>query len=522
MSAFYITTAIEYANGEPHLGHAFEKIGADAIARYRRLRGDAVHLLAGTDDHGLKVARAAQAAGRTPHEQADHISAAFRRTWDRLGIGYDRFVRTSSPGHAAGVRAIIERILARHPDAFYEQAYEGWYCVGCESFRTARELDDGRCAIHPSLDIERVAESNWFFRLSAFQEPLTAFLRANPCFVQPASRYNEILSLLERGLEDISITRASLDWGIPFPIPDSRSRHQTIYVWFDALPSYLTATGFPESHDGAEWPAQVHVIGKDITRFHCVLWPAVLYAAGLPLPERVWAHGFVTANGTRLSKSGGAWIDLDEAIDRHGVDALRYFLLREIPFDADGDFSWHRFDSRYTADLANTLGNLTSRLAALIVRHCPDSRMPSLASGERARAGAGARPVSDAIEEAARRTATALERYVSAFDAFRPHEAIEAVLDALAAGNELITRTAPWALAAEPSRRGDFERVIAAATTLLVRQAVLLSPVIPATAERLWQSLGGPGSVHDQRIACLSELDPAGWHVTRTPALFPR
>ena len=353
MSAFYITTAIEYANGEPHIGHAFEKIGADAIARYRRLRGDDVHLLVGTDDHGLKVARAAQAAGRTPNEQADQISAAFRRTWDTLGIGYDRFVRTTSPAHAAGVRAVIERVLDRHPNAFYEKAYEGWYCVGCESFRTARELDDGRCAIHPSLDIERVAESNWFFRLSAFQEFLTTFLRANPCFVQPASRYNEILSLIERGLEDVSITRASLDWGIPFPLADRGGRHQTIYVWFDALPSYLTATGFPDGHDGAAWPAQVHVIGKDITRFHCVLWPAVLYAAGLPLPERVWAHGFVTVNGTRLSKSGGAWIDLGEAIDRYGVDALRYFLLREIPFDGDGDFSWERFDSRYTADLTN-------------------------------------------------------------------------------------------------------------------------------------------------------------------------
>jgi len=516
MSAFYITTAIDYANGEPHLGHAFEKIGADAIARYRRLRGDAVHLVVGTDDHGLKVARAAQAASRTPREQADRISTAFRRAWDTLGIGYDRFVRTTAPGHAVGVRAVIERILARHPDAFYEKAYEGWYCVGCESFRTARELDDGRCPVHPSLDIERVAESNWFFRLSAFQERLTTFLEANPRFVEPATRYNEILSFVERGLDDVSITRASLDWGIPFPLADSRGRYQTIYVWFDALPSYLTATGFPEPHDGAAWPAQVHVIGKDITRFHCVLWPAVLYAAGLPLPERVWAHGFVTVNGTRLSKSGGVWIDLDEAIERHGPDALRYFLLREIPFDGDGDFSWHRFDSRYTADLANTLGNLTSRLTALIVRHSSDCRVPTALQDGRTG------PVSDAIQEAERRTAAALVRYVSAFDAFRPHDALEAVFDALAAGNELITRTAPWTLAAEPSGRGDYERVIVASVTLLARQTVLLSPVIPATAERLWRSLGGPGFVHDQRIDCLGLLDPAGWQVTRTPPLFPR
>ena len=516
MSAFYITTAIEYANGEPHVGHAFEKIGADAIARYRRLRGDTVHLLVGTDDHGLKVARAAQAAGRTPGDQADQISAAFRRTWDTLGIRYDRFVRTSTAGHAAGVRAIIERILARHPDAFYEKAYEGWYCVGCESFRTARELENGRCTVHPTLDIERVAESNWFFRLSAFREQLTAFLRATPDFVQPAARYNEVLALVERGLEDVSITRASLDWGIPFPLADARGRYQTIYVWFDALPSYLTATGFPDAHDGAEWPAQVHVVGKDITRFHCVLWPAVLFAAGLPLPERVWAHGFVTANGVRLSKSGDAWIDLGEAIQRHGVDALRYFLLREIPFDGDGDFSWPRFESRYNADLANTLGNLTSRVAALVTWHVPDGCVPRPLQCDR---GGG---VADAIQATEARTALALERYVTAFDAFLPHEALRAVFDALVAGNELISRTAPWALATDPARRDDFEWTIRAAVTLLAQAAVLLWPGIPATAERLWHSLGGPGSVHDQRIACLGGLDPTGWHVTRIPPLFPR
>ena len=516
MSAFYITTAIEYANGEPHVGHAFEKIGADAIARYRRLRGDIVHLLVGTDDHGLKVARAAQAAGRTPGEQADRISAGFRRTWDTLGIGYDRFVRTSTASHAAGVHAIIDRILERHPDAFYQKAYEGWYCVGCEAFRTTRELDDGRCAIHPSLDIERVAESNWFFRLSAFQGQLTTFLRDTPSFIRPAARYNEVLALVERGLEDVSITRASLDWGIPFPLADDRGRHQTIYVWFDALPSYLTATGFPEAHDGATWPAQVHVVGKDITRFHCVLWPAVLLAAGLPLPDRVWAHGFVTANGVRLSKSAGAWIDLGEAIERHGVDALRYFLLREIPFDDDGDFSWQRFQSRYTADLANTLGNLTSRVAALVTRHAPDGCVPPKIHGD------GGGTIADAIQATEARTVVARERYIAAFEAFAPHEALSAVFDALVAGNELLSRTTPWALATDPARRDDFDRTIRAAVTLLAQAAVLLWPAIPATSERLWCSLGGPGYVEAQRLVDVGRLDPSGWRVTRIPPLFPR
>ena len=237
MSNYYITTAIEYANGEPHLGHAFEKIGADAIARYRRLCGDTVHLLVGTDDHGLKVARAAEAAGVTPREQADGISALFRRAWDTLGIDHARFARTTSAEHVAGVQALIARIIERDPSAFYEREYEGWYCVGCEAFRTERELHDGRCPTHPTLDVERVAESNWFFRLSAYQDFLVDLLKTHSDFVQPASRHNEVLAFVERGVEDVSITRASLDWGIPFPLAARDGRHQVIYVWFDALPS---------------------------------------------------------------------------------------------------------------------------------------------------------------------------------------------------------------------------------------------------------------------------------------------
>ena len=516
MSAFYITTAIDYANGEPHLGHAFEKIGADAIARYHRLRGDQVQLLVGTDDHGLKVARAAESAGVTPRDQADRISGRFRQTWDALGIRYDRFVRTTAPEHTRGVRALIERIHDRHPDVFYEKAYEGWYCVGCEAFKLSRELENGRCPTHPTLEIERVAESNWFFRLSAFQEFLLGVLRSRPGFVRPIARYNEILAFVERGLEDVSITRASLDWGIPFPLADRNGRHQTIYVWFDALPNYLTAAGYPETSSRIAWPAQVHVVGKDITRFHCVLWPAVLHAAGLALPEQVWAHGFVAANGARLSKSAGVWIDLDEAIDRHGADALRYFLLREIPFDGDGDFSWRRFDARYTADLANTLGNLTSRVTALVARHCEGGLVPRAASGRVAGA------VAEARCDLETRASAAFDRYVIAFDERRPHEALAAVFDTLAAGNTFITRLAPWALAADPARRADFDRTISAAVTLLARQAVLLSPVIPVTAERLWRLLGGPGTVHDERLDRVASLDAAGWRVTRGAPLFPR
>ena len=510
MTAFYITTAIEYANGEPHLGHAFEKVGADAIARYRRLRGDHAHLLVGTDDHGLKVTRAAAAAGLTPAEQADRTSRLFRATWDSLGIEYHAFARTTTPRHAAGVQGLIARIRERHPDAFYEKAYEGWYCVGCEAFRTPRELEEGRCPLHPSLEIERVAESNWFFRLSAFQGFLSSFHREHREFVQPAARRNEVVAFVDRGVEDVSITRATLDWGIPFPLADARGRYQTIYVWFDALPIYLTSTGIPGLPNGdAAWPAQVHVVGKDITRFHCVLWPAVLHAAGFPLPEQVWVHGFVTVEGARLSKTAGVWVDLRDAIERHGPDALRYFLLREIPFDADGDFSWARFDARYAADLANTLGNLASRVAALVVRHGEAGRVPGSARDE-------------ANEGLEARQSRSVQHYIAAFDAFRPHEALTAVWDTLAAGNEYVTRRAPWALARDPGRRPELDTVLWTLVRLLARQAVLLSPIIPAKADELWRTLGGPGSVHDQRLDHVAGIDPAGWKVVPGSLLFPR
>ena len=507
MSAFYITTAIEYANGEPHLGHAFEKIGADAIARYRRLRGDTVHVLVGSDDHGLKVARAAQAAGRTPGEQANQISAAFRRAWDALGIGYDRFVRTSTAEHAAGVRALIGRILARHPDAFYEKAYVGWYCVGCESFRTPRELDNGRCAVHPSLDIERVAESNWFFRLSAFREQLATFLSATPEFVQPVARYNEVLSLVERGLEDVSITRASLDWGIPFPIADARGRHQTIYVWFDALPSYLTATGFPEAHDGAEWPAQVHVVGKDITRFHCVLWPAVLIAAGLPLPERVWAHGFVTANGVRLSKSAGAWIDLDEAIARYGVDALRYFLLREIPFGNDGDFSHRSMVQRINSDLANGLGNLAQRVLSMINKNCAE-QVPQ----------PGAFTEADKKLLGSAHGLLAKLRPLFAEQAF--NRALEAIWQVVGEGDRYVDENAPWALKkTDPARMATVLYVLAETVRNI---AILVQPIMPDAIAKMLDQLAVPGDA--RTFAALGEtgaLKP-GTALPKPEGVFPR
>jgi methionyl-tRNA synthetase len=508
VASFYLTTAIDYANGDPHLGHAFEKIGADAIARYRRLAGDDVHFLIGMDEHGQKVAQTAAEAGLEPQALVDRVAESFQRTWARLAISHDQFIRTTAPEHRAGVQALIERIFDRSPDDFFERSYRGQYCVGCESFKTDAEIVDGRCALHPTRTLEWVAERNWFFRLSRYAEFLRAHIAAHPEFVQPASRRNEILGLLQQGLEDVSASRARLAWGVPFPRLTSDGERQSTYVWFDALPNYLTATGFPAPGHKARWPADLHVIGKDITRFHCLIWPAMLEAAGLPLPRQVWAHGFVLLGGERFSKSAGVRLDLDEAIDRFGADAFRYFLLREVPFDADGSFSWERFADRYTADLANAFGNLASRTVAMVEKYC-GGVVP-----------AGAPNDVDAAD------AADYARYHAALAGgtagYLHSVALQQVWSTVARANEFVDRRAPWKLARDPARHAELEATLATLVRQLARQTVALSPYMPAKAEELWAQLGGPGRADAQRFAALDALDVTGWRVRRGAPLFPK
>ena len=375
---YYITTAIEYANGDPHLGHALEKIGADAIARYHRLCGDDVRLLVGTDEHGQKVALAAAANGITPSEQAEKTTAAFRATWDRLGVSYTEFSHTTNPRHVAGVLALITRILERDPSAFYERSYEGLYCVGCESFKTEHDLADGACPLHPGRALERVTETNWFFRLSAYQDFIARFLADHPDFVQPASRRNEVLALVERGLEDVSITRANLEWGIPFPLASRDGTHQAhlrLVRRAAELPygGWISRPGIRDALAGAgtrrrqgHHSISLRAVARDVcTRpvYHC---PSTF---GFTDSSRL------TGSGSARARACGS-ISVT-AIDRFGPDALRYYLLREIPFDGDGDFSWRRFDARYTGDLANTLGNLVSRVTALVAQHYVGGVVPS-------------------------------------------------------------------------------------------------------------------------------------------------
>lgn len=502
MSRFYVTTAIDYANGDPHLGHAFEKIGADAIARYHRLIGDEVRFCMGMDEHGQKVAQAAAARGVDPQALVDELAARFRAVWNRLDISNDRWVRTTDAHHRRGVKALIEAALERSPDDFYEKTYEGWYCVGCELFKRENEIQDGHCVLHPTRELQWTEERNWFFRLTNYQDFLRAHFDANPGFLLPESRRNEMLALLDSGLEDISITRARLSWAIPFPRRTSDGVEQGTWVWFDALPNYLTDTGYPDEGWREWWPAQLHVVGKDITRLHSIIWPAMMQSAGLPLPGAVWGHGFVTLGGERFSKSSGVTLDLGEAIDRFGPDAFRYFLLREVPWDGDGAFGWERFTERYTAELANGLGNLASRATSMIEKY-----------------RGGAVPASPL--EADEVIAAAAERYRAAMDANLLHQAAAEAYAIVDHANAVVAQRQPWVIARDEARADELDLLLASMVRYLAAAATLFSPFMPGKCAELWARLGA-GRETLPAIGELATLDVSGWQVQAGAILFPR
>jgi methionyl-tRNA synthetase len=505
MARFFLTTAIDYANGDPHLGHALEKVGADAICRFHRQLGDDVWFLIGMDEHGQKVAQTAEAAGLAPQLFVDKVAARFEATWATLGLSHDQFIRTSHPTHHRAVQDLLQRIFATSPDDFYERSYTGLYCVGCESFKQPADIVDGKCLLHPTRTMEQVTERNWFFRLSAYTDRLKAHFAAHPEFLQPESRRNEILALFEQGLEDVSASRARFAWGVPFPKPLSDGEVQTTYVWFDALPNYWTAQFFEGS--GATWPASVHVVGKDITRFHTVIWPAMLMAAGLPLPERVWGHGFISLGGERFSKSAGVKLELADAVARFGADAFRYYLLRDIPFDGDGSFSWERFEAVYTSELANGLGNLASRTTAMVEKYC-EGTVPEGARGEVDRA--------DLADYADARAALDGSR------GFLCHEALEAIVRTVGRANQYIQDTKPWVLAKDPADRLKLHEVLASLVRQLARQAVYLAPFMPEKAEALWRAIGGPGTATGTLFVTADGIDCTGWRVNKGDGLFPR
>jgi len=488
---YYLTTAIDYANGDPHMGHAFEKIGADVIARYRRLRGDDVRFAVGMDEHGQNVLREAEVQGVDPQTWVDDIADRFRSTWAKVNLSNTDFVRTTDASHATAVQALVRRI--RDAGDIYLDHYEGYYCERCEAFRNESELVDGRCPYHPSREITWTEEENYFFRLSKYTQPLLDHIAAHPEFVQPESRRNEMLRLLEGGLEDISASRSRVPWGVPFPDAEGH----TVYVWFDALPNYLSVLGFPGEEFERWWPADLHVIGKDITRFHCVIWPAMLMSAGLSLPAVVWGHGFVKIGGGKLSKSEAKRLDLESMIDRRGSDAFRYILMREAPWDADRDFPsvesfLQQFDDRYQADLANDLGNLLNRTVSM-VRKYRDGRI----------AGGGGTELDTAAE-------SAIADYVEHMDAMRLQDALEAAMSIVRQSNAWVDTRAPWALAKDPEAADELDAVLGGLVRALARVATALQPFMPEKCAELWARLGG-----DESPPPLDEL-PERW-----PSMLP-
>ena len=475
MKRFFLTTAIDFVNSRPHLGTAYEKVCADVIARYKRLCGYETRFLMGNDEHSQNVYKRAMEEGLDPLAYCDRMELEFRRTWERLDISFDDFIRTTQPRHAAGVTEMIRRI--HDAGDIYEGVYEGWYCVSCEEFKQDKDLVNGNCPLHPTLTPEWIREKNYFFRLSKYQQPLLDHFAAHPEFLQPDVRRNEILRLLEGGLIDVSISRAGQSWGIPLPWDPA----SVVYVWVDALINYASAVGLGHDPQLFErwWPADLHVIGKDITRFHAVIWPAMLMGAKLPLPRQIFGHGFMTLNGQRMSKTLGNLIDPVEAADRHGADPLRLYLTKEVAFGGDGDFSWERYDERYNVDFANNLGNLVSRLTTMAVRYRQGRLTPTgAASDQLARLG----------EQVA-------ADYRRAMDSFALHEGAAAAFRLLDGTNEFIAATSPWTLAKDPAAADRLTQVLFDAAEAIRLAAVLLQPFIPSSSTEILRRLGAAGDL---------------------------
>ena len=498
---FYLTTAIDYVNSRPHLGTAYEKITADVIARDRRLRGFDVRFLMGNDEHSQNVFKKAKELGMEPLAYCDQMEREFRDVWRRLDVSFDDFIRTTEPRHRAAVTALAKRIF----DAgdIYEGFYEGWYCVSCEAFKQEKDLVDGKCPIHLTTP-EWIKEKNYFFRLSSYRDRLLAHFREHPEFLEPEVRRNEILRLLEAGLEDISVSRAGQAWGIPLPMDPS----SVIYVWFDALINYISAVGYGTDEElcAKWWPADLHIVGKDITRFHCVVWPAMLMSAGVPLPRQVFGHGWVHYKGQKMSKSLGTVVEPFEAADRLGADPLRLYLVKEISYGGDGDFTWERFEERYNVDLANNLGNLVNRITAMADRYRKGHLRATGADSGRL-AGVAA---------------TAVDQYVSAMDRFALHEAIAAAFKVIDAANEHIAETEPWTLAKDPAKAARLDRVLYDVAEAVRVAAILLLPAMPSSAAEILRRVGETRAAGDLR------LNDARWQAegekttVKGEALWPR
>lgn len=507
MEKYYITTAIDYVNALPHIGHAYEKIAADILARYHRLKGRDVFFMTGVDEHGSKVEKSAEQAGIPPQEFCDGMSAHFKEAWTSLGVSFDYFIRTTENWHAASSQEIFRRL--RDKGDIYKSSYVGLYCEGCEDFVRERDLDAaGHCVTHKKAP-RSLSEENYFFKLSKYKEAIKEWLTKDPQSVQPDGRRREVLKQLDDPeLTDFSVSRAktSLKWGIP--VPDDSE--QVIYVWLDALVNYLTGVGFASDDKKMEryWPADLHLIGKDITKFHAIYWPAFLMAADLPLPKQIYAHGFITVEGQKISKSLGNVIDPNALATEFGADAVRFFLFASTSFDQDGDFSREAFIAKVNAELANNLGNLLNRTLTLVEKYCQ-----------------GAVPKADAdhyLREESNEIHVVVDRHMAKLEFAKSIEAIFALIDQ---ANKCINDEKPWSLFKEGKNK-EGEKVLYTALEVLRQAAISLYPFTPNLASQIWHQLGYDNDLgrigYDKRQDAYFEQIAAGQKVRNAGPIFKR
>ena len=504
---YYITTPIYYPSAQLHIGHAYCTTIADAMARFKRLAGYDVFFLTGSDEHGQKIQRKAEEEGIKPIEYVDRIVAGFQNLWKMLNISNDDFIRTSQPRHEKVVQEIFRRIYEQGD--IYKGEYKGLYCTPCESYWTELQLDENHCCPDCHRPVETVAEEAYFFKISKYADRLLKYIDENPDFIQPVSRRNEMINFIKQGLEDLCVSRTSFDWGIPVPIDDKH----VIYVWFDALTNYLTPIGFLDDKEkfAKFWPADLHLVGKEIVRFHTIIWPIILMALDLPLPKQVYGHGWLIVEGDKMSKSKGNVVDPVQLIEEFGSDAIRYFLLREINLGQDGNFSRDALITRINADLANDLGNLLHRTLNMITKF-----QNGIVEAPEGRSTVDESLISDAM--------TAVKDYSEGMEKMELSQTIKKVWAFISRANKYIDETAPWALAKDPEKKQELANVMYNLAESLRLISVMISPFMPDTAPKIWKQLGLGDDFAAAKLNDIREWGgiKSGMHIGEAAQLFPR